>query len=118
MSAGKLNITIEQGATFNRDFTYTDQYGTPINITGATIRMNIKENFEDSTAILSATTGSDGRISLTNATKGKFNLKISAADTADLSFDQAYYQIEIEFTDGQVDRILEGRTRLSKEIVR
>ena len=117
MSAGKLNITIEQGATFNRDFTYTDQYGTAIDITGAIVRMKIKENFEDSNAILSATTGDDGRVTLTNASKGKFNLNISASDTANLNFDNAYYQIEIEYTDGQVDRILEGRARLSKEIV-
>lgn len=118
MAAGNHNMTIEQGATFTRDIVYTDKNGTAIDLTGSTITMHVRENVDSSDTLLVASTGSDSRISLTNATAGKFRINVSAADTSALSFRRAVYQIEIEYSDSTVDRILQGNINLSKEVVR
>ena len=118
MAAGRYNITIEQGATFSRSMTYSDNNGSGIDISGATVTMQIRENPDSSTVILTASTGADGRIELTDASAGKFSITISASDTSALSFRKGVYQLEVAFTDGTADRILEGSVNLSKEVVR
>ena len=45
MSAGKYNFEIEAGATFTRTITYKDSTDTAIDLTGATVRMQIRDNY-------------------------------------------------------------------------
>ena len=46
MAAGLYDITIEQGATFQMNLTWKDSTGSPVNITGYTARMQVRENYE------------------------------------------------------------------------
>ena len=112
MSAGQYTITIEQGATFSRSCVYKDSGGTPIDISGCTLRMDIREYAQDPTALIQLTIG-NGRITITDAVNGAFSLDILAVDTAALHFENGVYDLEIEFPSGEVRRLIEGPVQMS-----
>ena len=43
MTAGIYNATIDQGATWSVTVTYTDSNGAPINLTGYTAAMQVRQ---------------------------------------------------------------------------
>jgi hypothetical protein len=112
MSAGQYTITIEQGATFSRSCVYKDSGGTPIDITGCTLRMDIREYAQDASALIQLSTG-NGRIIITDPVGGAFTLTIAATDTAALHFENAVYDLELEFLSGEVRRLIEGPVAMS-----
>jgi hypothetical protein len=72
----------------------------------------------DATTTLLELTEANGRALITDAAAGEITLQVSAADTALLTFTSAVYDLEIEFSGGVVDRVLEGTVKLSKEVTR
>jgi len=104
MLAGLLDIEIEQGATFNLEFLYQDDEGTPINLTGMTARMQLRRTYNSPDALISLTT-ENSRITITPLL-GKIVLNISATDTAPLTGSGVY---DLELVNGPVvNRILQG----------
>ncbi len=118
MTAGKYNITIEQGSTYNNKMTfYTDStQTTPIDFTGYTWRMMIRNAIPSSTVLLELTS-ENGRIDISNQDNGEITLKITATDTAALSFSDGVYDLESVLS-ATVDRKLYGDVTLSKEVTR
>ena len=114
MAAGILNLVIEQGATFQHTLTLSNG-GTAINLTGYDVRMHIREYVSSPDTIVELTIV-DG-ISVV-AASGQITLTISATDTAAMSFDTAYYDLEIESAGGVVTRIVEGSVNLRPEVTR
>lgn len=117
MTPGKLALTMYQGATFKRVIRLADSTPEPIDLTGATVRMHVRATISD-TATLIELTEANGRATVTDAENGEVTLLISATDTAALSFGKAVYDLEIEYSDGTVDRVLAGTVTLSKEVTR
>lgn len=114
--AGKLDITIEQGATFNPVLTWKDPSGVLINLTGYSARMHIREDIEDVAFIHEATTA-NGQIALGGAA-GTITFNIPAATTEAFTFDDAVYDLELEDAGGAVTRLVEGSVFLSPEVTR
>jgi len=117
-TAGDLDFVMEQGGTFSRTFTYVDADSVAVVLTGYTIEMKIREIHESSTVLLTATTGADARFVLSDPTAGEFTLTISATDTAALTFIQAVYDIKLTSPTGNVERLLEGSIKLTKQVTR
>lgn len=113
----QLALTIYQGATFSKVLTLKNSAGTPINLTGAVARMQVRTTTEALTTLIELN-GTNHRADITNAAGGEITLKISAADTAALNFNTGVYDLEIQYSDGTVDRILQGSVVLSKEVTR
>lgn len=114
MLAGRYDLTVEQGSTFNLTLVYKDQRGYVIDLTGYSARMQLRTSVGASTVALDLTTA-NGRISVDGAA-GKINLSIAAADTAGLSGTGVY---DLELVNGQtVQRILEGSYTISPEVTR
>ena len=118
MAAGRYDITIEQGATFTLPISYKDSTDAVIDLSsGYTARMKIKESVGGT--ILASTESSDSplnTITITLAASGNnITITISATDTAAFSFEHAVYDLEL-VTGSQVDRIIEGRVKLSEEV--
>ena len=114
MAAGYYDWTIEQGSTWVKTLTITDtDSGDPRDLTGYTARMTIRRE-KSQEAVVLALTEANGRVSLTELS-GIVTLAISAADTADLSFGGGVYDVELE-SGGIVERILEGKIGLSREV--
>lgn len=114
MSAGKLNITIEQGATFTRKISMTDATGAAVNLTGATVAAKLSPGFGAATSYpftMTVTDGPNGRISwvmpntvtvgLNGATKARW-----------------VYDIEVTYPSGNVDRILQGEATIEPGVTK
>jgi len=115
MTAGKYNITIEQGSTWNCKQTfYTDStQTTPIDFTGYSWRMQIRVSTFSEDFIIELTSD-NGRIDISNQANGEITLKLTAAETAALDFYTAVYDLESVLLD-TVDRKLYGSVSLSRE---
>lgn len=91
------------------------RYVPPKDITGYTARMHIRAQKNSATTILELASA-DGEIIIGDAT-GKVTLSLTAAATAALSFDTAYYDLELVLG-AAVKRLAEGVVTLSKEVTR
>lgn len=114
MSAGKYNFEIEAGATFTRTITYKDSEDTAIDLTGSEVRMQIRDNYGAGNPLVSLSSPSSG-ITFTSNT-GEFILTITATQTESLNIRQGIYDIEIEYQSGTVERVLEGRVKVSPQV--
>lgn len=120
--AGTLNITIEQGATFIMPVQLStgglvSEGGTPVNLTGCSIRMHIRKRITDTNPLLALTTGT-GEISITSAATGQFTVTITDEVTAAITWTAGVYDLEVETAGGQVKRYLQGKVKVSKEVTR
>jgi len=118
MAAGKYDITIEQGSTFTLNLSYKDSDGAVVDLSvGYTGRMKIRES-TGGTIIASTESGDSPKNTLSIALAASGNniiVTMTAANTAALDFDNAVYDLEL-VAGTTVDRIIEGRVFLSKEI--
>lgn len=76
------------GDTFSLDCTRTDAGGDAVDLTGVTIRSQMRR----------AATAIDLTVSAVNLAEGRFALTASAADTAD--WVPGLYKCDVEFVDG------------------
>jgi hypothetical protein len=113
--AGIYNMTIEQGATYNLDITYTTSDGNAVDLTAAEIRLGVKDQRTDQEFVLYLDNGAAGGITITDAIAGKFNINISAIVTAGLTFNRGVYDLEVIFGDTVV-RLLKGRVLVDREV--
>lgn len=113
--AGKLNIEIEQGATFTKTFVWKDDNGDARDLTGYSAEIQFRETKDSASSIYDSDANSD--ISL-GTTDGTITWTISAPDTASMSFDRALWALELNDGSGVITRLLEGWVDLNKEIVK
>lgn len=130
MSAGKHNFTCEQGATFDRTITYRDGEGAPIDLTGYSARMHVREYAGGDLVVAfysSTSTGSSNGYAILNGSveqmedgaNGNIRLLISAANTASLRTGSLKYDLEIENPiTSVVSRLIEGKFNVVPEITR
>jgi hypothetical protein len=115
ISPGNYDITIYQGATFTQQFTWKDQNGTAIDLTGYTARMMARTAVDNATPFISLATG--GGIALGGAA-GTITLTMSDAQTAALAAQYGVYDLELIDGSGNVSRLLQGNLFVHKEITR
>ena len=113
MSAGKYNISAEQGATFKRVLIWKDSVGTPIDITGFTSKMQVRAGY--GLDVLLDLSTANGKIIIIASVNGKFSINETATNMSALK--AGVYKYDIEMTNGaEVTRILEGSFTVSEEI--
>lgn len=113
----KANLIIEQGADWQPVFQYLDEDGmTPIDLTGYSARMQIRQTAWDPTVLADMTTG-NGKITI-SAPTGEVAIHLTAAETSALSFATAVYDLEIVAPNGLVTRLAAGALALSLEVTR
>lgn len=116
MRAASYNLTIEQGAKFDRTFTWKDSTGTVIDLTGYTARMPIKDLSGNDIITLSTTTDDDGNGITLGGEAGTITLLIKTATTTAMDFTQGKYNLELTDGFGEVYRVMEGPIELSREV--
>jgi len=121
MAAGQYNFTIEQGATLKKQFTYKDSTGAIVDLTGYDARMQIRSSIGSSDTLADLNNDSLGGLAILattgSAVSGTIELHIHADSSSLYTFDQAVYDLEIQYGD-VVTRLLQGRIKLSKEVTR
>ena len=133
MAAGRYSFVIEQGATTDFEVIYNDGDCTPVDLTGYSARMSIRasQNRDSQLYItLSSSLGPCGTgLNLSGSvssagypkpvTSGSIGVYISAESSSALSFNEAYYDLELYSGSGDcttVTRLLMGRIQLSNEV--
>lgn len=106
---------IEQGATFQMDVTWKATDGTPVDLTGSTARMQLRETYDSGSTLVSLTSGSG--ITL-GGTAGTVTIVITAAQTAALPIVAGVYDLEVESGTGVVTRLLQGVFEVTPEVTR
>lgn len=121
MSAAKLDLKIEQYATFTVDFqvgtpSVDGQSTVPDNITGLVPRMQVRATADANEILVDLNVG-NGRIKVLSPTEGKLQLSLSATDTANLHWSEAVYDLVLVGQYG-TRRLLEGTVRVSPGVTR
>jgi hypothetical protein len=124
MPAGKYNLLIEQGATFELELQYKDSNGVVVDLTGYSGRLQIRPSIGSPTAYLclSSSLNADGTglnfsgsNGTTPPTSGSIGVYISAMTSSMLTFNTGVYDLEIA-SGSFVTRLLQGNVQLSKEV--
>lgn len=92
------------------------EYNQPVDLTGYTARMQIREKL-DSSIVLHELSTELGTIVLDNTTKS-ITMNILPATSAVLNFNTAVYSLEMVSSGGQVTQLIAGTFTLIKEVTR
>lgn len=105
---GVLDITIHQGATFTLDLQYKDSAGNGVDMAGYTVTSKMVDRTGTNTLATFVST-------FTDASVGKFQLKLTAATTAAIT-SEGLYDILLTEPNGDKFYLLEGRSKLNPGI--
>ncbi len=108
-TAGKLDIVIEQGATWEYPFTWTSG-GDPVDITGfsfkAQIRKKVATSSTEPPVIIELNTPDE--IVLTDPTNGIYTITITDEITSTMPNGQYGWDMFVEFPNGKVRKLWVG----------
>lgn len=113
MTPGKVNFVCPQGSTFSRTLTYKLD-DTPVNLTGYTARLQIRE-YHYSDDFIASLTSSSG-ITL-GGSAGTITVLIAASATTEFVPGDYVYDLEI-VSGGTVTRLVEGKFTVTPEVTR
>lgn len=113
-------IAIYQGSTFRKPFTWSlvdneTKTRTPVDLTGCSIRMQLREK---SGGVVLVDFKAEGFISITNQQQGQWEIEIPAEASANFTFERGIFDIEVEFSNGEVVRVVEGAIVIKQEVTR
>jgi hypothetical protein len=115
MRPGKYNFICPQGATFSKQLSYLID-SIPVNLTGYTARMQVREKHSSSSVVLDLSTENNS-ITL-GGQSGSILINISASNTSSIFAKTYVYDLELESSDGFVVRLLEGTFNVTPEVTR
>ena len=113
MPAAKLNLTVEQGATFSKRLIWRDSKKRAVTLTGYTARMQIRAA-SDSAPLLFELSTQNGRITLPG--NGVIQLEISVADT--FNVEGGVYDLVLFAPNGDRYRLVQGKVVVSVAVTR
>lgn len=118
MAAFKLNLKIDQGATFRKLVTWKvgPPPGTVVDLTGCAARMHARAKISDADTLLDLTSANGGLVM--GGTAGTVEIKLTATQTEAITWSSAVYDLEVEFGNGDVRRLLQGSISVSPEVTR
>lgn len=120
MTAAKVDLTIEQGATFVRRFqflrrmdggsvTIDGQQYEPQDLTGATVRAQVRRR--PGSPLLQELT-----CTITDAAAGRYEIQMTDEETDAITYRGGAYDCEIELADGTVTRVVEGEVTVIPQV--
>jgi hypothetical protein len=108
-------LRIQQGDTWSLEIAWTDDEGLPVDLTGATAKMQMRPSAGSEVLVLELSSA-NGRIVVDPA--GKINLLVSAEDTALLPAKSGVYDLEVTRTSGVVKKLIRGSYLVTPEVTR
>lgn len=95
----KVNISIDQGTTFETSFTLTDENGVGLNLTNYTGAAQMRQYYT-STAYYTFT--------VNTSNVGVITLGMTANTTNNITAGRYVYDVELTAPDGKISRVVEG----------
>jgi len=117
MTAGIYNFTIDQGSQYTTTILYEDPSGNPINLTGYSAAMQLREQAAaPNPPSLSLTSGAGGGIVITPL-DGQLDITMTTAQTGGLNARFYVYDLELTLS-GVVTRIIQGQITVSAQVTK
>jgi len=117
----RRDIRMHQGSTWRRPIALVDYLGVAVDLTGCTLRGNVRKNALDAgtpliTIACTITDAASGYAELlvTNTVLAAITTGERLKDTAS----RHWYDVELEWSDGYVQRIVEGRDDIFREVTK
>ena len=114
--SGKFKRAMFRGETFVRSLTYKNDDNTPVDLTGYTATMMIREDLDSAVVAMEISTN-NGRITLGGAA-GTIDIEVSSTDTDQMAEGTYVYDLVIEDGSSVVTRLLEGTLEVKKAVTR
>jgi hypothetical protein len=126
MSAGRYDIILEQGATFDLPLRYKSPSGAGVDLSGYSARMQVRESPDSALLVeFNSALTANGAILLSGAAEdredganGNLRIFMSSANSAALPRFSGRYDLELSDSTGYTLRLLEGQFRVEPEITR
>jgi hypothetical protein len=90
----------------------------PVDLTGYTARMQVREKLKATDTILDLTTENHGITITIDSEKTTLTVYADAETTAGITVSKGVYDLELIDTSGDVYRLMEGTVTVSKEVTR
>ena len=100
------NMTIDQGTDFSSAIDVTDADGDPVNLTGYTVKGQIRKSYTSSTAV-------DLTCAVSNAAAGIISIALTAAQSNAMKYGRYLYDVEMTSSGGAKTRVLEGQVEIT-----
>lgn len=110
-----LNFTHTKGDTFSEVAFEVKKNGTAINLTGATIKMQLRKNYIDVSPALALTSVSSAGITITGASAGQFKINEQIIDIEVFNY---VYDIQFTLSTGEVRTYVKGGFNVTPEVTR
>jgi hypothetical protein len=108
--AAKADIIVDQGTTFNITLYLTNNAGQPLDLTGNSVKAQIRKWYTSTTSIDFTST------ILSPSTNGVIELSLNANTTAGMSFGRYVYDVITTDSGGTVTRVVEGQLTVTPEV--
>ena len=112
--AGQKNFEVDQNATFSFIVEYKDNNGLPIDLTGATAKMQVRDTKGGSKLAFSLTSPSGGIV--ISPALGKLTIKMTPTQTNKLFYPKSSYDIMVTDSNANKIKLLEGFITLSRSV--
>jgi hypothetical protein len=110
-----LNFSHCKGDTFDQVNFELKVNGIAKNLTGATIRMQLRKSADEATTALSLTSVANAGITITSPLNGLFRINTQIIDIPVFDYE---YDVEITFSDATVKTYISGYFTITQEITR
>ena len=112
--AGQKNFEVDQNATFSFIVEYKDNNGLPIDLTGASAKLQVRDTKGGSKLAFTLTSPAGG-ITITPLL-GKLTIKMTPTQTSKLFYPKSSYDIMITDSNTNKIKLLEGFLTLSRSV--
>jgi hypothetical protein len=112
--AGQKNFEVDQNTTFSFIVEYKDNNGLPIDLTGASAKLQVRDTKGGSKLAFTLTSPAGG-ITITPLL-GKLTIKMTPTQTSKLFYPKSSYDIMITDSNTNKIKLLEGFITLSRSV--
>ena len=110
-----LQFKHKKGDTFDEVVFQVKINNIVVDLTGATIKMQLRKNYSDTSAALSLTSVSSAGITITDAATGQFKINSQIIDIEVYNY---VYDIQITLASGVVKTYVQGGFNITNEVTR
>lgn len=107
-----VELTLDQGTTFETSVALTNDDQTAINITGYTFASQIRKSYYSTNAVANLT------VTVVDAANGNVKLSMTSANTANVKAGRYLYDLLMTDTGGVKTRVIEGVITVTPQVTR
>lgn len=110
------DFVVPQGVTYPIRMRWTDSGGTPISLSGASVRAQLRLSYTSTAAVIDCTIA-NGKAYL-DGTDWYFGFDLLPEDTSDLEATTYVYDLVVTTAGGDVTRAMQGKISLTPSVTR